>query len=272
VEVDRQAIERRDFPIARRGYDTAAVDAHLQALAAEFEELQRSVRGPDTSLATAASFQVQSIIAAAETAAAEIARESAEGARLVREEADRDAARTRSGAIEKARGHAAAVSEASSQLLARIGTMDTEVAKLIEGLRAGAGSLERDLAALQRSMAGLYDAASGSTSARETTDALATESVPVPPAPAPPPPAPAPSPPAPPPGPQLEGEAQQAAAEHSWPPAGEGSADVDGARLIALNMALNGEPRDETERYLAENFELPDRVALVDEVYAAIEG
>jgi hypothetical protein len=49
------------------------------------------------------------------------------------------------------------------------------------------------------------------------------------------------------------------------------SGDVDGARLIALNMALNGESRADTERYLAENFQLPDRDKLVDEVYAAIE-
>ncbi len=53
---------------------------------------------------------------------------------------------------------------------------------------------------------------------------------------------------------------------------GQAAGDLDGARLIALNMALNGEPREETERYLAENFELADRARLVDEVYAAIEG
>ncbi|HEX9481708.1 MAG TPA: hypothetical protein VF927_06375, partial [Solirubrobacteraceae bacterium] len=52
----------------------------------------------------------------------------------------------------------------------------------------------------------------------------------------------------------------------------EGGGDVDGARLIALNMALNGESRSDTERYLAENFQLADRGKLVDEVYAAIEG
>src|SRR3984957_5357910 len=34
VELDRQGIERRDFPIVRRGYDPASVDAHLRALAA----------------------------------------------------------------------------------------------------------------------------------------------------------------------------------------------------------------------------------------------
>ncbi len=44
--------------------------------------------------------------------------------------------------------------------------------------------------------------------------------------------------------------------------------DDDGARLIALNMALNGTPREETDRYLAENFELSDRRGLLDEVYA----
>jgi hypothetical protein len=48
-------------------------------------------------------------------------------------------------------------------------------------------------------------------------------------------------------------------------------ADVEGARLIALNMALNGQAREETDRYLAENFDLPDRAQLLDEVYATIE-
>jgi len=54
--------------------------------------------------------------------------------------------------------------------------------------------------------------------------------------------------------------------------AGAGGGDLDGARLIALNMALNGESRADTERYLAENFQLPDRLKLIDEVYSAIEG
>ena len=50
------------------------------------------------------------------------------------------------------------------------------------------------------------------------------------------------------------------------------SGDLDGARLIALNMALNGESREDAERYLAENFELTDRGKLIDEVFAAIES
>ncbi len=48
--------------------------------------------------------------------------------------------------------------------------------------------------------------------------------------------------------------------------------DLDGARLIALNMALNGESRADAERYLAEHFKLVDRAKLIDEVYAAIEA
>ncbi|HWI07109.1 MAG TPA: hypothetical protein VNT54_06295, partial [Solirubrobacteraceae bacterium] len=48
--------------------------------------------------------------------------------------------------------------------------------------------------------------------------------------------------------------------------------DLEGARLIALNMALNGQSREETDKYLAENFDLNDRAALLDEVYAAVEG
>jgi hypothetical protein len=48
-------------------------------------------------------------------------------------------------------------------------------------------------------------------------------------------------------------------------PAGDGH---EGVRVIALNMALNGSPREETARYLAENFELEDPDALLDDVYA----
>ncbi len=47
--------------------------------------------------------------------------------------------------------------------------------------------------------------------------------------------------------------------------------DIEGARLIALNMALNGQTREETDKYLTENFDLSDRAALLDEVYATVE-
>jgi hypothetical protein len=282
VELDRQAIERRDFPIGRRGYDTAAVDAHLRELASQVEELQRAAASgaSDSSLAATAGTQVQSILAAAETAAAEIERNALDAARETRDAADRDAESTRSEAIEKARGHVAGVAQVTATLLERVGSMDGEVGALIESLRAGAGRLATDLAALEQNMDELYDAASGKPVTRAVAGERSQPSVPAPAHPLSPPestepgvhldpdspasepaagvagapPAPVPVPP-PPPAPTAE-------------PAG----DVDGARLIALNMALNGESRADTERYLAENYALPDRLKLVDEVYAAIEG
>ena len=50
-----------------------------------------------------------------------------------------------------------------------------------------------------------------------------------------------------------------------------GSGDYD-ARLVALNMALNGESREATDRFIAENYEVEDRKRLLDEVFAAVEG
>jgi len=261
VDFDRQAIERKDFPIGRRGYDPDAVDSHLRALAAEFDELQRTAvtGGADISLASTAGSQVQSILEAAETAAAEIERHALESARQVREAADGDAERTREQAILKAQAHVAAVAQVAAGLLERVGSMDAEVNALVESLRAGAGRLAGDLAAVEGGMGALYDAASGrpEQGAEPAAVSFDTELDQAITAPAPiAPPAAAP----------------QAAQEEAAPVAADAGGDLDGARLIALNMALNGESRADTERYLAENFKLPDRLGLIDEVYAAIEG
>jgi hypothetical protein len=79
------------------------------------------------------------------------------------------------------------------------------------------------------------------------------------------------------PAPGNEGAAPQSA---SPAPGNEGAAPQsaspapgnEGARVIALNMALNGSPREETAAYLAENFELDDPDALLDDVYARAGG
>ena len=52
-------------------------------------------------------------------------------------------------------------------------------------------------------------------------------------------------------------------------PNGARSTDEAGARLVALNMALEGSPREATARYLEEQFELPHLAALLDDVYAS---
>ncbi len=51
-----------------------------------------------------------------------------------------------------------------------------------------------------------------------------------------------------------------------------GAGGNEGARVIALNMALSGSTREETAAYLAENFELDDPEALLDDVYARAGG
>ena len=275
VDLDRQAIERRDFPIGRRGYDPAAVDMHLRALAEEFDQLQRTAitGGADVSVASTAGTHVQSILQAAETSAAEIERHALESARQVREDADRDADRTREEAVERARQHVAGVAQVTATLLEHVGSMDGEVNALVESMRAGAGRLAADLSAVETGMSELYAAASGRGAAAAA-------------APEPPRSQPEPR--------QFEPESsvsrpfeaelhsalgaslQEAPAPgtQETQPSGTGVAggDLDGARLIALNMALNGESRADTERYLAENFQLPDRLKLIDEVYSAIEG
>jgi HAMP domain-containing protein len=294
VDIDRQAIERRDFPITRRGYEPAAVDAHLRALAGEIEQLQRelSAGGGQASLASTAGTQVQSILAAAEATAAELERDAQDSARTTREEAARDAASTREQAIAQARGQVTFVTQATAALLERVNSMDTEVGALVESVRAGADSLTADLSAVEANMGELYDAASG----QRATHAVSGESEqPLVPAPAPAPaPAPQldmqaplpPSPPLPPPAsgaaagnvrpaqadpPPLSPSETAESGVHIDPESPEGG-DLDGARLIALNMALNGETREDADRYLADNFQLADRGKLIAEVFAAVEG
>jgi len=273
VDFDRQAIERRDFPVTRRGYDPASVDAHLRALASELEELQRSAGGGETSLATAAGTQVQSILEATEKAAAEIESQALEHARSVREAADQDAERTREQVVERARAHVGAVEQATAALLTRVQSMDGEVGKLLESLREGAGRLVGDLGALERSMGELYDAASGrtTTAAAGSPPAAGEQGAGSVPAPAPTS-QPAPSAQAPAQQPQEQPAAAAPAGQAPQQSPTFGGGDLDGARLIALNMALNGQSREDAERYLAAHFQSIDRLKLIDEVYAAIEG
>jgi ABC-type transporter Mla subunit MlaD len=66
--------------------------------------------------------------------------------------------------------------------------------------------------------------------------------------------------------------AEEPPAEQAPAAAAPGAADPEGARVIALNMALNGASREETAHYLSENFDLADPDALLDEVYARVSS
>jgi DivIVA domain-containing protein len=192
--MDREEIERQDFPAARRGYDPGAVDAHLRRVADEFDTVARQRSG---SLAEGASSQVRAILEAAETSA-----------RQLRDEAGREAG-----------DHVERVEDAAKGMLDKLDRLQTELDRLLAGLKSTAESLTGSLEELSRDVGTLGPAVQ-----------------------------PAPTAP---------------------PSNGTRSDDEAGARLVALNMALEGTPREETARFLGEHYELGDVDALLDEVYAS---
>jgi|SRR5918994_6962687 hypothetical protein len=53
---------------------------------------------------------------------------------------------------------------------------------------------------------------------------------------------------------------------------GNASSDEGAARLVAMNMALDGKSREEVESHLAEGYELDDVGTILDEVYSRVGG
>ncbi len=267
MALDRQSIEKKDFPIGRRGYDPEAVDVHLHALADEIDELKRSARRRSESLAAAASEQVRSIVEAAETSAADIQRQAEDEAREIRAEASTEADATREHATSEARDYVGRVSESTSGMLERIDAMESELTALIESLRTGSNRLNADLQLLE-----------GNLTAVKNAVVPRPQFEPEQPAARRPEPEPAPAVPSEPFEESTEvtvvaaREILSDAPAEPAPQSRTNGGDDDGARLIALNMALNGTPREETDRYLAENFKLTDRRGLLDEVYSSVQG
>jgi DivIVA domain-containing protein len=125
--VDRDEIQRRDFPTGRRGYDPAAVDEHLRRVADAF-----GTGAPQPpSLAAATSEQVREILEAAERSVAS-----------VRENAARDAS-----------GHVTAVQQATAGMLSRLDELEGELNRLLEALRVSGERLTLGLQQLQADVA-----------------------------------------------------------------------------------------------------------------------
>ncbi len=268
MALDRQSIEKKDFPIGRRGYDPDAVDSHLASLADEIDELKRSARRRSDTLASSASEQVRTIVEAAENSASEIQRQAEEEAREIRAEASSEAQGARQQATEQAREYVGKVSESTAVMLQRLDAMEAELGALVESLRTGSNRLNADLQLLEGNLTEVRDSVAprprfeaepdaepsrGTAGGREYDKAATLPEAAEP---------------------DEIDESDEIVEE---PAVGgvtgdNGAEDVEGARLIALNMALNGTPREETERYLTENFELRNRAALLDEVYASVEG
>jgi DivIVA domain-containing protein len=125
MTISKDDIVRSDFPTARKGYDTDAVDAHLRKVAEQLEQADESA-----SLADVAAQKVGSIVEAAEAKAKEIEADA-------RREADellsnaRDQARDQ---LERAQRSVANLIGQADDLRERIGAMAQEVGG--EGSRA----------------------------------------------------------------------------------------------------------------------------------------
>jgi DivIVA domain-containing protein len=274
VALDREQIERTDFPIGRRGYDPTEVDAHLTGLAAKVDELGRATRGRTETLAATASEQVRAIVEAAESSAAQIQRQAEADAQEIRGEASADANAARAQATSRAREYVGMVSESTVTMLERLEALQRELDGLIESIRAGGTRLDEGLRALETQLEDVRNAAARRSQLKPSTSVAssAPEAVPVAG-----PVAPEAVPVAEPVAPEAVPVAEPVAPTHE-PQSGEdvdqnpAAGNSEDARLIALNMALNGSSREETARYLAANFDLRNRQELVEEVYASIEG
>jgi DivIVA domain-containing protein len=290
VELDRHYIERKDFTVARRGYEQEEVDLHLRQLADAIAELKAQLKATPAGVAGAAAEQVRQIVQAAEESAAQIEERANDEARRMTEDASRRARETRERADQDSAEQLQRVQETAAKMLDRAAALEKELETLISGIhqgatglvdrmRSGAGDLEGELSSIRQELltvrpiepepepepelaAATEDlgAASGNwpAAAERATNGAAQE----PPEEAMPP--------------AAENERAEAAdlptADRGLSTPAPQGAGPEGARLVALNMALNGTPREETARYLADNFQLEDQEAILDDVYSRIGG
>jgi len=305
VELDRHYIERKDFTVARRGYDQEEVDLHLRQLADAMSELKAQLKATPAGVAGAAAEQVRQIVVAAEESAGQIEERATAEARRVTDDASRRARETRERADQESAEQLQRVQETVGKMLERAAALEKELetlvhgvhegaAGLVEKMRGGAGDLESELvsirqelltvrpepeaepepelaaasedfqtagagwpSAAERAAAGVGNGAAQEPEREPTAPPAPAAEEPVQPAEAPAPEVPAPA-------------AEEAATAPAA--AGIGGAGPEGARLVALNMALNGTPREEAARYLADNFELEDQEAILDDVYSRVGG
>jgi DivIVA domain-containing protein len=263
VALDRQSIEKKDFPIGRRGYDPEAVDAHLSSLADQIE----SSGGSTESLAASAGEQVRAIVEVAETTAAQIRTDADRQAKKILADTRKEVRSARDATAAEAAEHVAKISQSAASMLERIDAMEQEANSLLAALRTGADRLGADLRLLESNLADVKAAIAPPSEEPEQEVEVVAAAVVLEEEDEP----------------EAEPQATTAAAVEETTvaaePAAEGEAagagavdDLEGARLIALNMALNGNSREDIDRYLDENFDLVDRDALLDEVYASVEG
>jgi DivIVA domain-containing protein len=291
VELDRHYIERKDFTVARRGYDQEEVDLHLRQLADAISELKAQLKATPAGVAGAAAEQVRQIVEAAEESAAQIEERANAEARRVTEDASRRAKETRDRADQEAAEQLQRVHDTAGKMLDRASGLEKELEMLMQGIhetagglvgqmRSGAGELQGELESIREELLTVRPA----EPEPEPGGLAASEDVAAAPAGWPDTPETAvaangagqddaASEPEPEPAPEAEASTPDTSQPAPEPAAaGLGGAGPEGARLVALNMALNGTPREEAARYLADNFELEDQEAILDDVYSRLGG
>jgi F0F1-type ATP synthase membrane subunit b/b' len=273
--MEREQIVREDFPTVRKGWDPEAVRAHLKLIA-------DSVSGSraEASLGDVAADQVKSVLAAAEAAASEITSSA-------RAEASEIVASARAEA-----------SELLDRAKADAGTRTTAAQDAAQAIVDEAERLRSQVAELARRVAGSSPAADEAASPAAEVPGPVVVPEPTPPTipePTPDPvpePTPEPSPdplpdpvPEPTPDPvpdepaaangvstedliaQLKAGTAEGDAQNGSSAPAVAATDLGAARLVAMNMALDGADRDAIAAQLRSDFgEVPDLDGLLDEV------
>ena len=230
------ALERKD--IVKTDFPTARRGYALEAVDAHLWAIADEVEA----LKKARAPRRESVAAGASEQVRQIVEAAEASAAEIRAGAEREAKAVRAEATAEGHEHVARVSRASERLIERVGEMEAEVKRLVTGLATQLGAADAEAVAAR-------------TRPEPDEDDIAVHAVDA----------------AVEPEPEAEPKSGPEPAAEERPKAAAGD-DSEGARLIALNMALSGTPRDETDRYLSENFELADRAALLDEVYARVGG
>ena len=231
----REEILRSDFPTARKGYEQAAVDAHLRQVADAVES-----SGGDSSLAEVAAQKVAGIIEAAEAKAREI-----------EADARREAEDLLSSAREQARDQ---VERAQRSVAKLVGQADD--------LRERVGAMADDVIGSSKPGA--------ETPQPQPVPEPSPEPVPEP---TPPEPEVDPSPvTVPEPTPPLDPEPEPPTIPEPQPdpPAAVNGSNEQAARLVAMKMALDGSSRDAVAKHLASTYGLDDSDGILDAVFERV--
>jgi len=213
----------------------------------------------EESLAASLSGQIDALLTQSEHAADAIKRESAREADQIRDvavqDANRigaDAERTRAQIAERATSAAQRVEEDGRALIALMSGLETEIDGLANDLariRAELGSPDPS-APTPAFRAERVNGAGLAEPRREAVEADASGEAR--------------------PDAQARDVPSSVDCDPAYIPPGTEEDEIEKARLVALNMAVNKAPREETERYLTENFELARPDELLEEAYRIV--